>query len=363
MQQQQQQQLIKRVSNLHKTNRLINHVALVLDGSGSMASHRQKVVQVADEQIKHLMQLSEKMGQETRISVYVFDDKIECVIFDMDVMRLPSISDLYFVRGQTALIDALVVSQEDLATTSQRYGEHAFLTYIITDGGENDSKTINKMEAIAKHTVYSPENWSVGFLVPNENGLEYLHRCGVSKENIIIWDARSSDGMIGVGKTLENATTSFMTQRSAGVSAKTAGKSMFVANTGAAAVNHQTVKQTLVPIKRSDYSIHDVVVPAGQEKIRIDDFVNNILGKFYLPAKGYYQFQKAETIQGEKGIIVFEKATGQAYGGPEARQLIGLQWGVAAKVKPEDNPDYLIFVQSTSNNRNLFPGTKFLYMK
>lgn len=34
-----------------------------------------------------------------------------------------------------------------------------------------------------------------------------------------------------------------------------------------------------------------------------------------------------------------------------------------AKVKPADNPDFDIFVQSKAINRNLIPGTKMLLMK
>lgn len=342
------------MNTLHKAQRLINHVALVLDGSGSMQHHVRNVVRVADEQIRHLALKSEEMSQETRVSIYRFFDKeVRCLIFDMDVMRLPSIAELYSANGGTPLIDAVKKSQEDLATTSQIYGDHAFLSYILTDGEENTSNT--SWTALVNYTKHAAENWTVGFLVPDAQGITYLMRAGVDRDSIVVWDAANAAGMIGAGKTIADTTTAYMTARSQGVRGT---KSLFTtAATGAASVNAKTVQATLTPLNRADYSMHDIA-----ERIYIADFVRDKLGLFYLVGKGFYQFTKPETVQGGKEIVVVDKATGQAYGGKDARQLIGLQWGVEAKVKPDDNPAYDIFVQSHSVNRNLIPGKKFLLM-
>lgn len=341
-------------NTLHKAQRLINHVALVLDGSGSMAHHAKNVVKVADEQIRHLALKSEEMSQETRVSIYRFFDKeVRCLIFDMDVMRLPSIAELYSANGGTPLVDAVVKSQEDLATTSQLYGDHAFLSFVLTDGEENTSN--RSWTELVKYTKHSAENWTVGFLVPNAQGITYLTRAGVDRDSIVVWDAGNAAGMIGAGKTIVDTTTAYMTARASGVRGT---KSLFTtAATGAANVNAKTVQATLTPLNRADYSLHDVT-----ERIYIQDFVRDKLGLFYLVGKGFYQFTKPETVQGGKEIVVVDKATGQAYGGKDARQLIGLQWGVEAKVKPDDNPSFDIFVQSHSVNRNLIPGQKFLLM-
>src|SRR5687768_3028169 len=164
---------------MHKAQRLINHVALVLDGSSSMRGHKANLIKVADEQIRYLALRSEELSQETRVSVYLFDYNVECLIFDMDVMRLPSIADLYRANGMTALIDAVVKSQTDLATTSQIYGDHAFLTFVLTDGAENQSQ--NSWTVLPRYTNQASENWTVGFLVPDAQGQAYLTRAGVDK--------------------------------------------------------------------------------------------------------------------------------------------------------------------------------------
>ena len=319
-----------------------------------MMRHRREVVKVADEQIRHLATKSEEMSQETRVSIYRFHrQQVDCLIFDMDVCRLPSIKDLYTADGGTPLIDAVVKSQQDLATTSQIYGDHAFLTFVLTDGQENTS--LNTAKAMNLLMLNAAENWTTGFLVPDKYCADYLAvQCGIDRDSIMTWDITSAAGMCEVGKTITDTTTSYMTSRSQGLRGT---KSLFTTCAmGAANVNAKTVQATLTPMHHNDYQLHDV-----KEKMYIADFVAK-LGLFYLVGRGFYHFTKPETIQGGKEIVVVDKVTGQAYGGVGARQLIGLQWGVEAKVKADDNPAYDIFVQSHSVNRNLIPGQKFLLM-
>lgn len=341
---------------MHKSQKLINHVALVLDGSGSMGPQVKKVIEVADEQVRQLAIRSEQLSQETRISIYKFAcNRVDCLIFDMDVMRSPSIAELYNASGGTPLVDAVIKSQQDLAQTCQLYGDHAFLTLVITDGEENTSK--NSWLELKKYTTDAPVNYTVGFFVPNQQGVTYLTRAGVNKESITIWDAGSTQGMLDAGKKVQSTVYAYMTARSQGVRGT---RSLFVqAPTDAAHVNAKTVAQTCKPMDRSSYSLHDV-----KQRQQIGDFVNDTLklGPYYV-GKGFYQFMKPETIQGDKAIVVVNKHTGQAYEGVNARSLIGLTPGVEAKVKPADNPDFDIFVQSKAINRNLIPGTKMLLMK
>lgn len=56
-----------------------------------------------------------------------------------------------------------------------------------------------------------------------------------------------------------------------------------------------------------------------------------------------------------------DKVTGNFFTGNAARKLAGIPIGVSAKVSPEDLRQYVVFIQSTSVNRKLLAGTKFLY--
>lgn len=334
---------------MHESQKLINHVALVLDASYSMSGRESKLVQVADEQIKHLALKSEELKQETRVSIYYFGDStIECLLFDMDVMRLPSIGDLYKVLYEnTALIDATLKSQQDLETTSQLYGDHAFLTFVLTDGEENRSR--NPASVLSNLLRNMGENWSMGFLVPDRNGQRYLERLGVLADSIALWDTTSSIGLASVGTAIRSATDSFMTNRAKGIRGT---RSVF--STGLDAVNKTTVTRSLSKMKKQDYSLFPVA-----SKTRIDDFVR-AQGLSYYQGIGFYQLTKTEDIQPQKEIVVVDKATKAAYSGPEARHLIGLPDGQKMRVRPNHNPQYDVYVQSTSLNRNLMPGTSLL---
>jgi hypothetical protein len=336
---------------MHKAQRLINHVALVLDASWSMRGRERDIVKVTDEQIKYLAKRSQELNQETRITVYRFGTTVECLIFDMDVARLPSANDLYEVLYEnTALIDATMKSQKDLETTSQLYGDHAFLTFVLTDGAENRSSKFSRND-LTRQIMNADVNWSLGFLVPNANGVKYVEDLGVLRDSIAIWDTTSASGLNVAASSIRTATDRFMTQRAKGVRGS---RSVF--STGADAVNDRSVKQNLKPVDANKYTLLHVVA-----KTPIAEFVRNA-GISYYAGIGYYQLTKSETIQAGKQIAVVDKKTNKVYTGVEARDLIGLP-SHSTRVRPNYNPKYDIYVQSTSHNRNLMPNTKLLILK
>ena len=336
---------------MHKAQSLINHVALVLDASYSMRGRERDVVKVTDEQIKYLAKRSTELNQETRVSVYRFGETtIECLIFDMDVARLPSTKDLYEVLYEnTSLIDATLKSQEDLATTSVLYGDHAFLTFVLTDGAENRSR--RSKNELVNYLKKMDVNWSIGFLVPDRKGVRYTEGLGVLTDSIAIWDVNSASGLNTAATAIQTATDNFMTARASGVRGTKA-----VFSTGTDAVNKKTVTKNLAAVKPNQYTLLHVV-----QKTPIADFVRNS-GISYYAGIGFYQLTKTETIQPNKQIAVLDKKTQQVYTGSHARDLIGLT-SQLTRVRPNYNPDYDIFVQSTSHNRNLMPNTKLLILK
>lgn len=332
------------------TQNNINHVGLVLDGSGSMAMHRASVIRVADTLMSHLAQRSKEMDQETRVSVYVFDHEVKCVIFDKDVLRLPSIKTLYSIGGTTALIDATIQSQADLSQTAQMYGDHAFLTYVLTDGQENASKryTPTDLKILLDNQA---ENWTVGVFVPNASGVFEAKRFGFPAGNIATWDTTSNMGIEEVGKVIRQSTDAYMAARATGVRGT---RTLF--STGADAVNKTSVAAAkLTPLATGSYFL--VPVPKDTP---IKEFVESAqgVGTFQV-GKTFYPLMKPETIQANKKLAVVEKATAKVFMGDGVRQMIGLP-DMEVRVRPNHNPDYTIYVQSTSVNRKLIAGTKVL---
>lgn len=330
----------------------INHVVLVLDASTSMRPHQHELVNVADGQVKYLARRSQELDQETRVSVYTFADTVECLIYDKDVLRLPSIRDLYRIGGMTALIDATLKSLDDLDETATLYGDHAFLAFVLTDGQENRSRTPNKLQAISNRLLYLPDNWTVACLVPNQRSVFEAKGFGFPADNIEVWDTTSAAGVVEVGETIRRATDSFMVARTQGVRGT---RSLF--STGLEAVNTATVHSSLTPLATRQYDI----VPVRRDS-PIREYVNS-RGLSYVIGKSYYQLVKTESIQPQKEILIREKSTNKVYSGVSARDLLGLPHDLAVRVKPNQNPEYDVFVQSTSVNRKVLKGTDLIVMQ
>jgi hypothetical protein len=329
----------------------INHVVLVLDASWSMQPHVSNLIRVVDAQIEYMAKRSDELNQETRVSVYEFADEVSCLIYDMDVLRLPSIENLYQLHGNTALIDATLKSLEDLEKTATLYGDHAFLTYVLTDGEENRSR--NRPTRLKDRLNGLPANWTVASLVPDQNARRYAISTGFPENNVAIWDTQSASGVIEVGKTIRQATDSFMESRSKGGFVGT--RSLF--STGTDAINARTVHSNLTPKSPSEYDI----LPVHHDG-PIREYVIS-RGLRYTVGNGFYQLTKRETIQASKKIMIREKSTGHIYEGDQARDLIGLPVGAEASVTPNYNPEYDVFVQSTSVNRKLISGTDVIVVR
>jgi hypothetical protein len=335
-------------STRHKQG-CINHIGFLLDASSSMSPHTQQVIEAADGQIQHLAHRSQVLDQETRVTVYAFADGVECLIYDKDVLRLPSIRDLYRPYGNTALIDATIQACDDLALTPEIYGDHAFLIYAFTDGEENRSN--HRPYELQQRLAGLPDNWTVGALVPNASGKHEAKRAGFAADNVAVWDPNSQTGFLEAVGRMQAATEAFMTGRATGVRGT---RSLF--STGADAVNKQTVAAAgLTPLQPSEFML--VPVPYDSP---IREFVEGC-GRTYQLGRAYYELTKTESIQPQKDVAIVEKRTKRVYVGRAARQLVGLP-DVEVRVKPDRNPDFTIFVQSTSVNRKLVAHTQLLLL-
>lgn len=333
---------------------IINHIVLVLDASSSMYPVSKELVKVADNQIEYLARRSKELDQETRITVYTFNttgyygsakNNIDCLIYDKDVLRVPSIAGLYQPDGATPLIDATLTALDDLALTPEKYGEHSFLVYVLTDGEENQSRATGL--DLADRILHLPDNWTLAAFVPNQTSVFEAKHFGFPKENIAVWDATNAKGVNEMGERIRQTTDTFMVNRSKGIRGS---RNLFSLDTPS--INQ--VANTLQGLHYGQFRLLDV-----EETGRIDEFVESRTGRPYKLGEAYYQLMKKETIQPQKQVAIL--ANSKVYIGKEARDLLGLP-DYHVDVKPSDYADYDIFVQSTSVNRKLIAGTKLLIL-
>jgi hypothetical protein len=371
----------------------INHIVLVLDGSSSMIGLTEEVIKVVDNQIAYLAEQSKTMGQETRITVYTFADTPTCIetIYDKDVLRTPSIKDYYKPYGNTALIDATTEALKDLAMTPEKYGDHAFLVYVVTDGEENASgrrsgtfsygynpgSSAHLVEDLHKRIKGLPDNWTVACLVPTATAMFNAKKYGFPAGNIAVWDATTEKGLREAGEVMRTATDSFMTSRTAGVRSTT---NLF--DIGANVVNAKAILDAnLQPVPYNDYDLVPIPPLKGLVKPedwdakkrrkpwkahggRIDEFVQNVRGGQYIIGQAYYQLMEGVTVrvQASKNIAIVDKKTDRVYVGDGARKLLNLP-DHEVRIKPSASDEYHVYVQSKAANRKLIVGSKLLIFK
>lgn len=338
----------------------INHIALILDASGSMESLAKDVVQVADNTVKYLAQRSTELDQETRATIYTFDSmpnargyqhtpRIECVYYDKDVLRLPSLKNKYKPYGGTPLIDATVKAITDLGQTATLYGDHAFLLYVLTDGMENTSKATPDFLKSLIGNLH--DNWTLATMVPDQQAIFEAKKFGFPAQNISLWDT-SAKGIAEVGEVIRKSTDAFMQARAQGVRGS---KDIF--NLDLSQLNVKNLQQ----VSAHDYAVYELPRTESVQEIR--PFVESKQGTgTYKLGNTYYELVKTEHIQASKKLCIMDRSNYAVYSGDNARRMLGLPQE-EVKVKPTDHAGYAIFVQSTSVNRKVIPGQRIVVMK
>lgn len=371
-------------------NHKINHVALVIDKSGSMQQHEQTVIRVVDGFVEGLREESKERidpatgrkipRQETRISLYAFDHEVKCLVWDMSVEDLPSIRDVYRVyNGATSLIEASVLALDDLRTeVSEKYGEHSFLQITWTDGIENasgcsetgemhsspDGLTVRRpaqlqqwKSRIQKVLGSLPGHWTSAILVPSSLAKRKAQEYGFPAGNISIWDAETKQGVEEAIGTMKTAASTFLRSRATDASFR-GTKTLFAVGQD---LDVSTVKAVLEPLKRGDYEIY--TVEKDEHDMEIRTFVEKRTEKPYRPRSAYYELGSRVSVQANKDVLVYDKKTQKVYGGADARELLfgtdGHTNGTLS-VKAGYNPDLKVLVMSGSYNRKVKAGTKLL---
>jgi hypothetical protein len=338
----------------------VDHVFLVWDASSSMSHYGyvKPLIQVTDNLIQHLAKRSREMDREVRVSIFSFSEIVTCLVWEQDAFRLPSIADIYGAYGNTALWDAILQSQQDLATIPQKYGDHGFVTYVFTDGENN--RGAHSAQDVARYLAGRPENESVAILVPNQSAVETAKRAGIPGGNIEVWDTSTAAGIKDIGDKITRSYDNYAQTRVRG------SKTLFG---GAAVVNQATIAQAkLKPLDPKTYKLIPVIPPPGFVKdvdvIEIAPYVRSVNNNMYLAGSVYYPvvpaLKRNPRIGPEKNLVIMDRQTKMLYSGPGVRTMLGLPGDKTVTVKPDANPAYLVYAQSTSPNRHLTPHTEIL---
>jgi hypothetical protein len=323
-----------------------NHFGLVIDESSSMRRHAGTVEQVVDSQVRHWAERSQHWQQETRVSVYVFNSfgTARCLIWDMDVLRVPSIQGLYHPQGMTALIDTVRLALTDLDQIPTMYGSHANVLYAVTDGQNNDSRTLPS--ELERMIINRQANTTVAAFVPDQRGLLDAQKAGFPRGNVEVWNPNSATGFEEIGARLREVSETIFAGRAEG---RTSFRGLLQVNDVSAAQVHGH----LDPLPLGSYSLFSVDRDAP-----IRSFVEARTGR-YVTGRAYYQLTRPVQVQDYKGVVI--EANGRLYTGEAARALLGLP-AYNVKIEPSFHQSCTVFIQSTSVNRKLLAGTRLLVL-
>lgn len=331
---------------------LVNHVALIIDDSGSMGGLKNKAIEVVNKQVAQFEKSSAAEKQETRLSIYTFGSKVHTVAFDRAPSKVPSANEYYYAnQGSTCLIDGLVEAITDLKAIPTKGGDHAFLLYVITDGLENSSK--NSTSYLKGLIEGLNDDWTVAALVPNSAASHQAKMYGLPAKNIELWDVTEA-GLEEVGQTVCDSYRGYTSARTMGIKSS---KSLFSFKDK---LDKKDVAGKLEAVPAKEYQT--LLVRKYDDGKAIKDFVEKMTGEAYRVGSAYYQLSKPEIIQASKAIAVVEKSTGRMYSGKTARPALGLP-SYEVKVAPADFDKFDVFIQSTSTNRKLVKDTSLIVFK
>lgn len=333
-----------------------NYIGISRDHSGSMASIARPAMKDYNENITVIREEASRNDIDTIVSVVKCGSGrsaiVEREVVNSNVTRLAPLTHYEAQAPGTPLWDSVGELIEIMKTVPDAADpEVTFLIMVITDGEENRSRCWNA-RSIAEEIrrLQASDRWSFVFRVPR-GGTRTLTSMGIPEGNILEWD-QTQRGVEQASVATRAAMTQFYSDRKAGI--KSTGR--FYANL--VQVPASEIKASLVDISR-EVQLWEVDVRDPSE---LRSFVEKrTYPKPMLRGAAFYQLTKTEDVQDHKKIAVRDKTTGQVFSGAAARNLLGLPLHGEIRLSPGNNGNFDVFVQSTSVNRRLIPGTRVLY--
>ena len=173
----------------------LTEIVFLMDRSGSMGGLETDTIGGFNAFIKK----QTKMEGDTIVTAVLFDDKYELLYNGIEAKKVKLSNKEYFVRGSTALLDAIGKTILDVGYRLSVIGEEnrpAKVIFVITtDGMENASRefTYGKVKELIKHQQ-DKYHWEFIFLGANIDATKEASNIGISKDNAFNYEA-SKDGV------------------------------------------------------------------------------------------------------------------------------------------------------------------------
>lgn len=173
----------------------LTEIIFLMDRSGSMRGLESETIG----RFNALIEKQKQMEGKTIVTTVLFDDEYELLWSGINAENIILTSKEYFVRGCTALLDAVGKTIIDVGcrlSNTQADERPANVIFVITtDGMENASKefTYDKVKKLIKHQQ-EKYNWEFIFLGANIDAAKEAGSIVISEANSFNFEA-SKDGV------------------------------------------------------------------------------------------------------------------------------------------------------------------------
>lgn len=184
----------------------LTDIRFIVDRSGSMSTIasamkdgfsefiNKEVVRLKEIEAKNRKNKKKIVSEETKVSVYLFDDKFDTLFENKNVKEVGSLE--LIPRGMTALYDGIGKTMnsvgEQLAALPESERPNKVMIVIITDGHENASREFNfrKIQDMIKHQreTYS---WEFVFLGANIDSFAVGGSLGIAQGSTRNYEANA----------------------------------------------------------------------------------------------------------------------------------------------------------------------------
>ncbi|WP_232214236.1 vWA domain-containing protein [Bacillus sp. SG-1] len=198
---------INQLKEMGKLNKNLTEVVFLLDRSGSMAGLERDTIGGFNGFVKRQ---SEAEGK-TRVTTVLFDDRYEVLSQGAAAEEVKLTEKEYYVRGCTALLDAvgksIVEVGHRLAGTPEDQRPGRVIFAITTDGLENASCEFSyeKIKEMIKHQQ-EKYRWEFIFMGANIDVAQEADNLGISAENAYNFEATEEGVELMYAKMCEAVT-------------------------------------------------------------------------------------------------------------------------------------------------------------
>jgi hypothetical protein len=170
-------------------NAELTELVFILDRSGSMGGLESDTIGGYNSMLKK----QKEQGSQVNVTTVLFDDRVEFVHdrFPIDVIE-PLTAEDYYVRGCTALMDAVGIAIEKTSDIQRRlpytYKAGRVIFVIITDGLENSSKEFTHKRVKTLIEEKKAAGWEFLYLGANIDAGEEAEKIGIGRNRSVTYE-------------------------------------------------------------------------------------------------------------------------------------------------------------------------------